>query len=269
MSWNCWKILSLAFALGGEESVPTLLAKVDYPCILRTWKIRGVRVCSTNGQPTTCLIIENAYPCGIFEAVRKPATSRMVEVDAILEELPIPSTSSHTGSLQFAETRVHTFVPPLPFPSPLPLAIPTGPLFQPDYFSEMDAMGWRIDWLDQFLLPGCEPAGAWGSYSPRTGFVDNSNEVIASYLMMLRAGRASNRPTGRITITPYEFEPRTGHYVQPVHPKWKPCLSIGSPPRVAEKNALSKDGTYLLIHFGIFEVCHGCDPVRLAEARVP
>jgi hypothetical protein len=24
-----------------------------------------------------------------------------------------------------------------------------------------------------------------------------------------------------------------------------------------------------LIHFGIFEVCHGCDPVRLAKKRTP
>jgi hypothetical protein len=269
MSWSWWKVVSLAWALGGEESIPTLVPKVDYACILRTWRIRGVRVCMNDGRPTTCLIIENAYPCGILETVRKPATSHLQEVDALLSNVPVPSTSSHTGSLQFAETRVHTFVPALPFPSPLPLAVPHGPLFQPDYFSELDALGWRIDWLDRFLLPGCEPAGAWGFYSPRTGFVDNSNEVIASYLMMLRAGRAANDPRGRITVARYDFEPRTGHYVQPILPKRKQCVSIGAPPRIVETDALAKDGSYLLIHFGIFEVCHGCDPVTLAPAREP
>lgn len=265
MSWSLWSILSLV--AGGDESIPTLLSKVDYPCILRTWRIRGVRVCVRDGRPHTCLIIENAYPCGILEAVRTPATSHLKEVDALLSKLPIPSTSSHTGTLQFAETRVYTFVPPLPFPAPLPLAIPQGSIFQPDYFSELDALGWRIDWLDLFLLPGCEPAGAWGSYSPRTGFVDNSNEVVASYLMMMRAGRVANRPAGRIVVAPYEFEPRTGHYFQAIHPRRKACQPIGAPARMIERDALSREGTYFLVHFGIFEVCHGCDPVTLAEAR--
>jgi hypothetical protein len=259
----------LLLLLQTQESIPTLLPKVDWPCILRTWRITGVRVCTRDGRPHACLVIENAYPCGILEVVRKPATSHLLEADAILSKLPVPATSSHSGSLQFAETRVHTFVPRLPFDPPLPLAVPVGPLFKPNYFSEADAPGWRIDWLDRFLLPGCEPAGAWGFYSPRCGFVDDSNEVIASYLLALRAGRVAERPLGRVVFSRYPFQPRTGHYVQPVHPKTKSCLAIGAARARVERDALSKTGAYFLVHFGIFEVCHGCDPVRLAGARVP
>lgn len=249
----------------GGETVATTLLEVDYPCILKTWRIRGVRVCARWDGPHACLIIENAYPCGIFEVVRKAGTSHLKEVGLLLGRLPMPTTSSHTGTLQFAEAHVYTFVPPFPFDTVLPLAMPVGPLFQVDYLSEADPLGWRIDWLDRFLLPACvEQAGAWGSYSPRSGFAADSNEVIASYLTALRAGRVANDPRGRFRFAPYDFEPRTGHYLQPIRSS---CLAIGSPPRFIETDALSKDGAYFLIHFGIFEVCQGCDPVRLAEGR--
>lgn len=252
----------------GTETIPVLLEKTDYLCILRTWRIRGVRVCIRERGPHACLIVENAYPCGILEVVRKPGTSQLAEMGAILPRIPLPATSSHTGTLQFAEARVYTYVPPFPLATALPLAVPVGPLFEIDYVSEADPLAWRIDWLDRFLLPGCaDYAGAWGSYSPRTGFVDGSNEVVASYLAAMRAGRAANRPSGRVVFGPYPFEPRTGHYVQPVAPKWRTCLPIGAPPDLVEKGALSMKGEYLLIHFGIFEACHGCDPVTLAPAR--
>jgi len=252
-----------------SESLLSLLPKVDYPCILRTWRIKGVRVCLRDARPHACLIIENAYPCGILEVTRKPGSSQLKELETLLESIPMPETSSHTGSLQFAEARVYTFVPRIPFDSALPLAIPTGPPFEVNYISEADPLGWRVDWLDRFLLPGCvEPAGTWGSYVPRSGFVDGSNEVISSYLTAARAGRVANRPMGRFVLSRYPFEPRTGHYVQPISPHPSPCLPIGAPARMIERNALSQSGEYLLLHFGVFEVCHGCDPVTLAPARV-
>lgn len=243
-----------------SESLPELLARTDFPCILRTWRITGVRVCLSDGRPHACLVIENAYPCGIFEVVRTPARTL---IDGLAFP-KLPTTSSHTGGLQFAEAHVYSYVPPFPVPTVLPLAVPTGPLFEIDYLSEVDP-AWRVDWLDWFLKPGCERAGAWGPYCPRTGFVDGASEVVASYLAAVRAGRAANDPRGRIVFAPYRFEPRTGHYVQPVSPKVKPCLPIGAP--AVDHDALSMNGEYLLVHFGIFEVCHGCDPVTLAPAR--
>ncbi len=260
--------LCLPEGASSGDPLPSLIARTDVPCILKTWRIRGVRVCIRDGRPHACLVVENAYPCGILEVVRRPGRSSIDELASVLSVLPSPASSSHTGSLQFAEARVYTYVPPLPFALALPLAVPIGPIFEIDYFSEVDPLGWRVDWLDFFLQPRCvDRAGAWGPFCPRTGFVDGTHEVVASYLAALRAGRAANEPTGRVVFAPYPFEPRSGHFVQPVLPTWKSCLPIGAPPRLFEQGALSPRGEYLLVHFGIFEVCVGCDPVTLAPSR--
>jgi hypothetical protein len=39
--------------------------------------------------------------------------------------------------------------------------------------------------------------------------------------------------------------------------------------RTVETGALSVEGAYLWIHFGVFRECRGCLPVTLAEPRVP
>jgi hypothetical protein len=243
------------------------------------------------------MIVENAYPVGILEAVRRPLTSHLAEVNSFVKGLqgirPFGMTSSHTtdsGSgtaLQFSEAHVFEWVPELALSAALPLARPQGRTFQISYLSELDGWFWRTGLAEMLLdpaaavkkalLPSCsvlprvdDCAWSWGSWSPRIGFVVHPSEVMAGYLLALRGGRVASRPVGRVVEGVYPFEPRTGHYIQMVRPAWRGCTSIGFPvTRVIEAGALSKQGAYLFIHFGLFRECRGCTPVILAEPRVP
>ena len=77
-------------------------------------------------------------------------------------------------------------------------------------------------------------------------------------------------PVGRIVVGLYPYEPRTGHYLQMIRPTLRACHSIGWPlTRMIETGALSREGAYLFIHFGIFRQCDGCLPTMLVEARPP
>lgn len=281
----------------GLESVATLLVKTDISCILRTWRLKGILGCVRDGVPRVCLWIENAYPCGIVEVVRRAGRTQILEAVPALagfEALPLFGyTSSHTAdsgsgtALQFAEARIFTFIPPFvdDFIG-IPIAKPRGPLFEFDYASELDGFGWRTGLSDlltdpatilKSTLPSCaalpDPircAGAWGSWSPRIGFVSHPSEVVGSALLGLRAGRVAERPLGRVVLSRYSFEPRTGHYLQLIQPRLRSCVPIGTPfIRPLEAGALSLSGSYLFIHFGIFEECKGCVPTRLAGPRIP
>jgi hypothetical protein len=286
----------------GTESVLGALLEIDVGLILSTWKIKGVMVCAKDGRPHACLLIENAYPCGLIEVVRQPARSHLAEASLVKFLEPIASvplygkSSSHTvesdqGShLQFAEAHVYTFVPPfpeLPGVAGLPIVHPLGPLFQVNYLSELDGFSWRTAFADSLLdpeaaakklaLPSCESvprvndcAWKWGSWSPRIGFVNHPSEVMAAYVQALRAGRAASRPLGRVVLFPYPFEPRTGHFVAMLRPVRKPAVSIGRPgTRILETGALSKHSAYFFMHYAIFEECKGCLRVRVAAPRVP
>lgn len=208
------------------ESIVGTLLQVDVGLILSTWKIKGVMVCTRDGRPNACLLIENAYPCGIIEVVRQPGRSHLLEASLLKLLEPLGNfgvlygkSSSHTvesdqGShLQFAEAHVYTFVPPLlgvPAIGGLPIVHPLGPLFQVSYFSEIDGFNWRTAFADYVLdpeaaakrlaLPSCESvprvedcAGKWGSWFPRIGFLNHPSEVMAAYMQALRAGRAAAR----------------------------------------------------------------------------
>jgi hypothetical protein len=187
---------------------------------------------------------------------------------------------------QFGEARVYTYVPDLGLAqSDVPIAIPSTTRFQPDYVSELDSLGWRSPMIDQFTCPesilaglkscGMAPdpvtcAGTWGSYFPRIGFVNHPSQAVAAALQSLRAGRAASRPLGRVVLSTYDYEPRTGHYLQMIEPLAKWATSIGSPfPEALDVGAGRVYGNYLFVHFGIFEYCAGCLPVRLVEERPP
>ncbi len=285
-------------AYGATETIAALNLQVDVTCILRTWKVVGVMTCpSPAGGVTTCLIVENAYPVGLFETVRKPLTSHLAEVTAFVKGLenirPFGKTSSHTADasqgsgLQFAEGHVFEFVPQLVFDLGLPLAKPSGRQFAVSYLSELDGYFWRTGLAEMLLnpveaakkavLPSCSTvprlddcAWTWGSYFPRIGFTVDPSEVMAAHLQVLRAGRVASQPTGRVVLSPYAFEPRAGHYVQMVRPSPRACMPIGWPiRRMIEPGALSLQGAYLWIHFGIFRECRGCLPPTLAEPRAP
>lgn len=268
----------------GRHDRLSLETQIDFSAVLRTWRIKGVMVCTHGGETTTCLWVENAYPCGVFEVVRQPFRSHLKEGRARLElfaKLHPGLQSRHGEDLQFADVRAWTFVPELNLKLDLPLAIPDAAALELDYVSELDASAWRREWVDRVLNPApiafCEKvsnpkecAGRWGAYRPRAGFVTRGSEVMASCLQALRGGRVASQPAGRVILSRYDYEPRTGHYLQRISPGPGQAFSIGSSDVTGvERGAGSKRGAYLFVHFGVFEVCNGCLPVRLTEERMP
>lgn len=283
---------------GSSETLPSLLFSVDVSCILRSWRIVGVDTCATpHGGVRVCLIVENAYPVGIVESVRQPFATHILEVEPVMKLLggapKFGVTSSHTvgagdgTKLQFSEAHAFEFVPDLLIDTALPLAKPRGEFFALSYLSEIDGFFWRTGLAEMLLhpeeaakkvaLPSCsvlprptDCAGTWGSWFPRIGFTTHPSEVMAAHLTSLRAGRVGGAPEGRVVLSRYPFEPRTGHYIQMVRPARRSCVPIGWPlTRLIERNALSLEGIYLFIHFGIFRECRGCYGPVLAGPRVP
>ena len=281
----------------GTLSIAGTVPLVDVTCILASWKILGVLACPTiEGGVRVCLLVENAYPTGILEVVRQQYRSHYAEMGQVLEAMkPLPlfgKTASATArpgagdSLQFGEARVSTFVPDLGLSdSGVPLAIPSGSLFQVDYVSELDGYGWRLPALEAFMAPqsivarlkSCDHApdpqncaGCWGSYFPRVGAIEHPSQVIGAHVQALRAGRAASTPLGRVVLSTYPYEPRTGHYIQMLRPSYRTCLPIGSP-RITlwEKGGGSSFGAYAFLHYGVFIACSGCLPVTLAPEQAP
>lgn len=296
---SSWTFASSEGAGGYEasESVLTIAGGLDVSCILKTWRITGVYACPRFPHGVNvCLVIENAFPVGILETVRRPLTSHLVEMAPLLKGLenlkPGDATASHTpsaregGDLQFTEAHVYEFVPGVPVLG-LPLAIPRGRPFAVSYLSELEGFAWRSGLPDLLLdpgmaarkaaLPACSTAPrlddcvwAWGTAWPRTGFVTHPSEVMAAYLASVRAGKVAAIPLGRVVPSPHPYESRTGHFMQMLRPTWKSCASIGFPwARPIEAGALSKEGAYLLVQFSLFRKCDGCFGATLVEPRPP
>jgi hypothetical protein len=271
---NFWKILSVAscFLLQdrlpyeGSMSAVSVIPRLDLTCVLRTWKIKGVLYCPWQGHTKPCLWVENAYPCGLLEVVRQPFKSHLPEFPSFPAR---KTTSGHNqDSLQFAESRVFTFVPPIAQMLEIPIASPSAQ-FMINYVSELDAFGWRTGLLDLLFSFSRDCAGKWGCYTPRRGFVEQPSEVLAAHLQALRAGRVAAFPFGRVAI-PYSYEPRTGHYLQMVSPRIRSCVSIGHPDlRSLESGNGSPYGAYLFVQWGLFEECRRCLSPRYLPPRAP
>ena len=270
-------LAGLLFPQEIPEPASTLAARADLSAIFRTWRIKGVLGCPHKGRTRHCLWVENAFPCGVFEVVQRPGASLVAEAQPAVRGLF--TTGGHgAGGLRFADARVHTLVPYPPDFIGFPIAKPWPIGFRVNYLSELDRIGWRIDWWDRILRPvpvvgecetrpfqpGC--AGTWGAFYPRTGFLLHHSEAKAAFLQAVRAGRVASDPAGRVVLAPYPFEPRTGHYLQLVRPVLRPAIPIGLPGDI-DAGAGSRTGSYLFLHFGIFEECHRCLPPRLVGPR--
>jgi len=272
---SSWKILSVAALcllqdrLPYEGTIPavSVIPRLDISCVLKTWRIKGVLWCPWHGHTKPCLWVENAYPCGLLEVVRQPFRSHLPEFP------PIPmkhTTSGHSeNNVQFAETRVFTFVPPLVQQLEIPIAAPRSQ-FMINYVSELDSYGWRTGLLDSLFTFNRECAGNWGCFYPRRGFVEQPSEVLAAHLQALRGGRVASQPFGRVVLMPYDFEPRTGHYLQMISPVPRTCVSIGHPDlQSLEAKALSPFGAYLFVQWGLFDECRRCLSPRFLPSRPP
>jgi len=270
-------LAGLLFPQEIPEPASTIAARADMSAIFRTWRLKGVLGCPHKGRTRHCLWVENAFPCGIIEVVQRPGASLVAEAQPAVRGLR--TTGGHGGGgLRFADARVHTLVPWPPDFIRFPIAKPWPAGFGVNYLSELDPVGWRIDWWDRILRPvpvvgDCETrplqpgcAGTWGAYYPRTGFVLNPSEPKAAFLQAVRAGRVASDPAGRVTLSLYPFEPRTGHYLQLLRPVLRPAIPIGSPGAI-DAGAGSRSGSYLFLHFGIFEECHRCLAPRLVGPR--
>src|SRR5262245_42562845 len=273
-SLSSWKILSVAAfcllqdRLPYEGSIPpvAVIPRLDVTAVLRTWRIKGALWCPWRGHTKPCLWVENAYPCGLLEVVRQPFKSHLFE-------MPFPMKLTTSGHIQhnllFAESCVFTFVPPLLQYLEIPIAAPRSK-FMINYLSELDAVGWRTGLLDSLFTFNRECAGNWGCYYPRRGFVEQPSEVIAAHLQALRGGRVASLPFGRVVLMPYDFEPRTGHYIQMISPVIRPAVSIGYPDLQAlEAGNLSKYGAYLFVQWGLFDECRNCMDPRYLPSRAP
>ncbi len=271
---SLWKTLSVVglcllqerLPYQGTIPVPTIVPRLDVTCMLKTWRIKGVLYCPWHGNMKPCLWVENAYPCGLLEVVRQSYKSHLPE----FPQIPMRQTTSghNQNGLQFAETRVFTFVPPLIQLLEIPMAAPR-PQFMINYVSELDPIGWRTGLLDKLFSFNRECAGEWGCYYPRIGFVEQPSEVLAAHLQALRGGRVASMPIGRIAI-PYSFEPRTGHYLQMISPKLRTCVSIGHPDlKSLEADGTSPYGAYLFVQWGLFDECKRCLHTRYLPPRAP
>jgi hypothetical protein len=270
-----WKILSFAalcllqdrLPYQGTIPAPAVIPRLDVTCVLRTWRIKGVLYCPWTGHSKPCLWVENAYPCGLLEVVRQPFRSHLPEFPPI----PMKKTTSSHGehNVQYAETRVFTFVPPLVQQLEIPIAAPRSQ-YMINYVSELDGFGWRTGLLDSLFSFNKECAGNWGCYYPRRGFVEQPSEVIAAHLQALRGGRVASQPFGRVVLMPYDFEPRTGHYLQMVSPVVRSCVAIGhNDLQSLETKSLSPFGAYLFVQWGLFDECKRCLKTRLLPPRPP
>lgn len=270
-------LLGLMLPQEPPEPAGTLVSRTDLSAIVRTWRIKGVLACHRKGRLRKCLWVENAFPCGIIEVVQNPGASLVAEAQSLARG--IRTTCGHGGGgLRFAEARVHTLVPFPPDFIGLPFAKPWPSGFHVNYLSELDPIGWRVDWWDRILRgsrvawgcefnpiqPGC--AGTWGAYYPRTGFVLHPSEPKAAFLQAVRAARVASDPAGRVVLSPYRFEPRTGHYLQLVRPALRPAVPIGVSGPIDE-GAGSPSGSYVFLHLGIFEECNRCLEPRLVGPR--
>jgi hypothetical protein len=294
---------------GASWNYATLSAITDYSCLLRHWRIVGVCVCIRMGKPIISIRVRNPYPTLVLESSRQDYQSAIAEVNAALALLKPTAgavsdellktrrnTSSHTSgpqggrSTQFAEARVMEFAPPVNLVATgLPVALPcteAKPLSLL-YVSELDAFGWRHEFLDALFyvamtagvpcdvqwagnLQGC--AGPWGSYYPRVGWATHSSSVITAYVQSLRAARVATEPAmGRVVLSRGAYPPRTGHYIQLVEPKPGACRTIGTPDVLGvELGNGSSSGRFIFIVFGVFERCIGCEPCgQLAAAQHP
>jgi hypothetical protein len=262
---------------GAGKSVADVAGGLDLSVILKTWRVKGVMFC-----PKPCLWVENAYPSGIFEVTRQPFQSSLVGgnlfgVSGVTSSSHTDSSDGSASTLQFADSRVYTFIPPIELD--LVIAKPQGPMFDLNYVSELDAFAYRTGFIDYVRHPKesgvlCDLnpshpacAGRWGNFYPRIGSVIRDGEVLASYLTALRAGRAASDPWGRVVIRSYPFEPRVGHYLQMVDPVRRAAVPIGGDLAELERGAGARDGHYVFVHYGIFEACGKCLPARLVEAR--
>ena len=270
---NSLKILSLVAVCAlqdrlpyeGTIPAPGIIGRLDLSVILKTWRIKGVLWCPFRGHTKPCLWVENAYPCGLLEVVHQPFRSHLPEFP------PIPTrktTSGHSeGNVQYAESRVFTFVPPVVQGLEIPIAAPPFK-YMINYVSELDALGWRTGLLDSLFKVDRDCAGKWGCYYPRRGFVEQPSEVIAAHLQALRGGRVASFPFGRVVLFPYEFEPRTGHYLQMISPVVRRAVQIGHPDLEAlDRNGLSPYGAYLFVQWGQFDECKHCLDPRFLPPR--
>jgi hypothetical protein len=275
----------------GTETSVGVLGRLDLSCIFRNHFILGAMVCTHGFEVRACLIHQNPYPVGILESVRRKGTSFLSEAKpflSVLKGLPVlGDTSSHTNEpssgtgLQFSEAHAYESVPDLPVDDFI--AKPSGSIFVPRYFSEADGFFWRSPEAARAVDPSAmvagllacskiprpaECAGTWGPWYPETGFLVHPSEVMAAHVQALRGARVSSHSQIRVSNR-YQWEPRTGHFVQMVRPIWKTCVSIGSPlVKYAELGAGSTEGAYLFIHFAVFIECNGCLPAIL-QAPLP
>ena len=261
-----------------------LAAKADWSCV----NFQTIGVCRRYTPPFVGAKVRYWQPVLMVETVKHGAET------GILEYRAIPGLSSSdsekkgawaggsgqgdTTNLQMSEAHVFGF----PLSDAFSMAIEAPCEGMPDlggsvsYLIEQDASEWReacseknhplSNMTEKYgplcgrfgtLLPGlC--VGTWGALYPRTGFVTQGSEVVASAMMAFRAvDVASLKPqTLRRVIAPVLFWPSVRYdRMQLVSPVAGRCMAVGENPMFWDHGMRSRDGRYVWIYWRKKECC--------------
>ena len=80
-------LAGLVFPQEIPEPASTIAARADLSAVFQSWRIKGVLSCPHKGRTRHCLWVENAFPCGIIEIVRRPGASLVGEAQGAVRGL--------------------------------------------------------------------------------------------------------------------------------------------------------------------------------------
>ncbi len=170
---------------------------------------------------------------------------------------------SGEGGLRFQEAHVYDF-PAKMFIDKALCPNPTNTTLGVRYLTEMDSVEWRTTQSEEFL-PQSQMAiaiksndlGLWGSLFPRSGYVINPSDPIASVLVMMRAVSIAGLPLLKHFVeSPTLFMPDTFRdKVQAWHPVAMQCMESGRDPRVGEQNMSNEEGQYVWLYWRWRDCC--------------
>lgn len=266
-----WRIRGVGICIKDFRVRPCLKVRNPFP----------VGLLETSRKDYASAILEINTLLGALQTPARAATDQIMKTQKGASHSPDPAGGNR--AIHFAETRAIEYASPLHLVLAaaqfLPIARPchTPRFLELKYASEVDPFGWRTELLDAIFYAAytggipCDMqwaankfacAGNWGAYYPRVGWAHHSSSVIASYLQALRGARVAAEPgLGRVTFGLYAYSPKTGHYIQQLYPGPRnSCGRIGNPLVLqVELGKASPTGSFVLVHFGVFDQCIGCD----------
>lgn len=283
-------------AVNGKEFIPTtggvdIMALIDPSTLLSCAKVEIIGICFKGIPPRPGILIRIWRPELLVETVKRPGDTTLPFIGSVTSAIAAEALKSLTGklitsgsqgvpggeNLQFNEVHVYDF----PFKN-LPAIFfggmwcygswsPFGSLAFFKYFSEVDALEWRMGTLEsivhvpQILLspvcispvnPGQLCMGTWGPIYPRTGFLPHQSETVGSAAGVFRA--VSNTWVGsfnHVKLVPNFWQASTADKIQFLYPRPSGCIKIGTTPATWDNGRRSPNGKYLYLYWRQIKCC--------------